>query len=171
MLKSNLCTVFQDFIPCLRSINSLRFSATSSGYQERLILTITDSAAATYHHGQLHLPGPALQRGHHSLMFIPLPPHIPRGIVRVPRPLFEDSQRVVDLLLVHSMDNSFHTPLAFTSMYNVSFTRVLAIPWNIFPFSVFFYPYDFTCHVHTCIHGRILCLLNKHQMLESRGGL
>ena len=42
---------------------------------------MADSALAGYHHGQLHLPGPALQRGHQSLMFIVRPPTSPIVLV------------------------------------------------------------------------------------------
>ncbi len=45
---------------------------------------MTDPTGATYHHGQLHRPGPALQRGHQSdlrvgLIFILL--HLPIEIL------------------------------------------------------------------------------------------
>ena len=74
---------------------------------------------------------------------------------RVLRLLEVDNPRVLDLLLlVHNMDNSFLTPLAFTSCLDGTFTRERAIPWNILPFSFFFNSYDLTRHVHTCIHGR-----------------
>ena len=50
------------------------------------------------------------------------------------------------------MDNSLFTPLAFTTVLYGKFTCELSIPWNILPFSFFFYADNLTCHVHRCTH-------------------
>lgn len=55
--------------------------------------------------------------------------------------------------VIHKPRISFLTPLTFASVLNCQFTGELTVPWNILPFSFFFYSDDLTRHVHRCTHG------------------
>ncbi len=84
LLSFKLDTGFQDYIRCFTSSHQLLLFATFCSYKKGRIFSMTDSTNAAYHHGQLHRPGPALQRGHQSdlrvgLIFILL--HLPIEIL------------------------------------------------------------------------------------------